>query len=183
MLTSDHLGYRKYEEAVKWYRRAAQKGYVEAKFQLGFMYANARGVEKDFGEASKWYTKAAQKDHSQAQLNLGFMYEKGRGVSKSFYQAAKWYRKAARRGHGEAQLFLAVMYTKGRGVPKDYVLAYMWSNLAAAKGVKGAGKNRDRVEKKMTQVQIATAQQLTREWKPDGMGAELGRPILGAHRG
>jgi TPR repeat protein len=76
-----------------------------------------------------------------------------------------------------------MMYADGRGVPKDYVLAHMWSNIAAAKGVKGASKNRNKMEKKMTQVQIATAQRLAREWKPDSMGAKLVRPVLGAHRG
>ena len=36
-------------EAAKWYRLAADQGYAEAEFNLGQLYAEGRGVEKDFG--------------------------------------------------------------------------------------------------------------------------------------
>jgi uncharacterized protein len=58
------------------------------------------------------------------------------------------------------------MYAKGEGVPQDYALAHKWWNLAGSNGVKQAVGNRNILEKKMTQQQIAEAQRLARNWKP-----------------
>jgi len=44
----------------------------------------------------------------------------------------------------------------------------MWINLAAPKGVKGAVKGRELLEKVMAPAQLAQAQRLAREWTPKG---------------
>ena len=49
-----------YKEAFKWFRKAAELGYVKAMYRLGGMYANGRGVIEDDKEAVKWYRKAAE---------------------------------------------------------------------------------------------------------------------------
>ena len=59
-------------------------------------------------------------------------------------------------------------------MPKDAVLAYMWFNLSVASyqgsvaSYQGSvsAKYRDELAKTMTTVEIAEAQRLTREWKP-----------------
>ncbi|MCP4274797.1 MAG: hypothetical protein GY779_00375 [Gammaproteobacteria bacterium] len=52
-------------------------------------------------------------------------------------------------------------------MPQDYVQAHKWFNLAAVSGDADAVSNRDDVAAKMTAAQIAKAQKLAREWKPD----------------
>jgi uncharacterized protein len=47
------------------------------------MYANGRGVQKDYAEALKWYRLAADQGLASAQHNLGFMYANGWGVEIS----------------------------------------------------------------------------------------------------
>jgi TPR repeat protein len=59
------------------------------------------------------------------------------------------------------------MYLNGAGLPKDFVSAYMWFNLAAAQGSDTGKENRNLAEKLMTAEQIADAQKLSREWKPN----------------
>ncbi|MGA2435349.1 MAG: SEL1-like repeat protein, partial [Bryobacteraceae bacterium] len=61
---------------------------------------------------------------------------------------------------------LGLMYAKGQGVPQDYIQAHMWFNLAGASGNADAIKERDAIGSKMTPDQIAEAQRLAREWKP-----------------
>ena len=51
-----------YAKALKWYRKAAEKGYSDAFTQLGIMYENGKGVAKDLNEAEKWYKKALEDD-------------------------------------------------------------------------------------------------------------------------
>ena len=55
------------EEAVKWWRKAADDGHAKAQFRLGESYATGKGVEqKDVNEAAKWYRKAAEQGHEEA---------------------------------------------------------------------------------------------------------------------
>jgi TPR repeat protein len=45
---------------VEWFRKSAQQGYAWTEYNLGFMYANGKGVSQDYTEAVKWYRKAAE---------------------------------------------------------------------------------------------------------------------------
>ena len=44
------------QEAMKWYRRAAQQGHVEAQHNLGYRYATGKGVARNDVEAYAWYS-------------------------------------------------------------------------------------------------------------------------------
>ncbi|MDR2751272.1 MAG: sel1 repeat family protein, partial [Clostridiales bacterium] len=47
-----------YEKTVKWYRKSAEQGNVDAQTSLGFCYLNGDGVEENFEEATKWFEKS-----------------------------------------------------------------------------------------------------------------------------
>ena len=47
-----------YEEAVLWYRKAAEQGVSEAQNNLGVMYKDGQGVKQDFKEAARWFLLA-----------------------------------------------------------------------------------------------------------------------------
>ena len=66
--------------AAEWYRRAAERGSVEAQVSLGVLYAEGRGVVQDEAEAVRWYRMATEQGDVAAQVNLGAMYAAGRGV-------------------------------------------------------------------------------------------------------
>jgi clan AA aspartic protease (TIGR02281 family) len=48
-----------YAEAVKWYRKAADAGYADARFNLGAAYANGQGVQQSPAQAYMWLNLAA----------------------------------------------------------------------------------------------------------------------------
>jgi TPR repeat protein len=83
-------------------------------------------------------------------------------VPQDYKEALKWCRLVADQGDASAQSNLGWMYKNGEGVPQDYIIAYMWFNLAAANGSENAPNNRDTVAKKLTQVDLAKAQELSR---------------------
>jgi len=58
------------EEAVRWYRLAAEQGYAGAQTNLGVLYANGRGVEPDLDQAIKWLRRAAAQGDRIARENL-----------------------------------------------------------------------------------------------------------------
>ena len=47
------------EEALRWYRMAADQGHAGAQNNLGWLYDEGRGVPADAMEAARWYRKAA----------------------------------------------------------------------------------------------------------------------------
>jgi len=63
------------------------------------MYADGRGVGKDYKAAVDWFWKAAAQGHADAQAYLGTMYQNGHGVAKDMNKAVEWYRKAAAQGN------------------------------------------------------------------------------------
>lgn len=120
--------------------------------------------------------KEAERGNAIAQTLLGWIYLQGRGVPKDYAAALSWYLKGAGQLYAPAMYTLGKMYSEGIGVPSDYVQAYKWYNLAAASGdtselavsaVELAKDGRDEIARKMTPAQIAEAQKLASQWKPE----------------
>jgi TPR repeat protein len=57
-------------EAVKWYRKAADRNLALAQYQLGTCYFYGRGVAKDEVEAVGLYRRAAEQNLAAAQFAL-----------------------------------------------------------------------------------------------------------------
>ena len=51
---------KKYSDAAKWFRRAADHGSADAEYLLGTLYLEGKGVTKSPGEAAGWLRKAAE---------------------------------------------------------------------------------------------------------------------------
>ena len=91
-----------YEAAYAEWQPLAELGDVEAQYNLGVMYDEGAGVNRDLACAADWYRKAAEQGFVDAQTNLGFMYYHGQGVSRDFREAARWFQQAADQGDTEA---------------------------------------------------------------------------------
>ena len=159
-------------QAVLWYRKAADQGAPLAQLSLGMMYHAGEGVPQDYSKAAEWLRKAADQGNSEAQHALAVLYDNGRGVPKDSTQAALWYLKAAEQGDVEAQHSIGTDYYLGDGVPQDYVQAHMWFNVAASRAKDAELRNkmtefRDLTAARMTPAQIAEAQKMASEWKPE----------------
>jgi len=61
---------RDHDAAVRLYCRAAWAGHTEARYRLGWMYANARGVERDDALAAAWFRLAAADGDAHARRML-----------------------------------------------------------------------------------------------------------------
>ena len=84
-----------YQEALKWYTKAAELGHPDAQSELGHMYFNGEGVAVNHKEALKWLSKAAEQGDAISQSTLGYMYKNGIGVLKNEDEATKWFKKSA----------------------------------------------------------------------------------------
>jgi TPR repeat protein len=81
------------EDAVRWYRAAAEQGYPDGYYGLGEMYAKGEGVEQDGEKAVENFTLAAENGHAQAMRVLISAYEKGElGLEADSVRADYWAR-------------------------------------------------------------------------------------------
>jgi tetratricopeptide (TPR) repeat protein len=84
-----------YQQAMDWYRKAADQGDADAQDSIGSLYRDGKGVGQDYAEAMAWFRKAALQSNSEAQVNIGSLYRDGHGVKQDYAQARRWYQKAA----------------------------------------------------------------------------------------
>ncbi len=91
------------DQAIHWYRMAAEKGFSRAQANLAAIYLQGdEGTPVNYEEAHKWFAAAAVQNLAVAQYNLGLMYELGLGVEKNEARALGWYNLAAKAGQPEA---------------------------------------------------------------------------------
>ena len=87
-----------YSEAVRWSRKAANRGLVGAQAWMGTLYFRGHGVPKDFSEAMRWYRQAAEQGDAQAQAMLGLLYSQGQGVPQDYVLAHMWLNLSSSQG-------------------------------------------------------------------------------------
>lgn len=89
-----------YKSAIELWKDLEYNGYYgSASTNLGWMYENGRGVEKDYKQAFKHYLLAAEKGCDVGQMNLAYSYRDGTGTEKDLDKAIYWYRKSAEQGN------------------------------------------------------------------------------------
>ncbi|MGJ4890601.1 hypothetical protein ACQR1Y_20565 [Bradyrhizobium sp. HKCCYLRH3099] len=160
-----------YEEAAKWYDRAAQAGLIPAVFRLGTFYEKGLGVKKDPDIARRYYVVAAERGNAKAMHNLAVLDADGGGRGANYKSASLWFRKAAERGVADSQFNLGILYARGIGVEQNLAESYKWFSLAASQGDADAGRKRDDVAKRLDAQSLAAAklaiQTFTVEPQPD----------------
>jgi hypothetical protein len=111
-----------YEAAYNEWLPLAKLGDAEAQYNLGVLYDEGAGVEKDLSSAADWYRKAAEQGFMDAQTNLGIMYFHGQGVPRDHREAMKWFQQAASQGDREAAGYLKKISSE-RGAEEKQTVA------------------------------------------------------------
>ena len=115
-----------HREAQQWLEIAAEAGNISAHHNLGLMYENGTGVEKNSAAALKHYEVAAKKGYAPSQNNLAkFYFEFGKHT-----EAVRLLRSAANQGNSDAQAALGGLLLQGIGTKRNVIEAYKWTILA-----------------------------------------------------
>ena len=112
------------EEAIGWYRKAAEQGDAAGEYGVGTMYLAGEGVKKDAGQAWFWFSRAADKKYGPAIIALASAHiraAKGlEPVAPDAARAAEWLRKAAEIDYLPAVEALARAFREGGfGLERD----------------------------------------------------------------
>lgn len=125
-------------EAVRWYRLAADRGEPDAQASLGLCAFRGWGCQKDLAAAVRWYSLAAEKGHLGAMNDLAFCQLNGIGMDKDEVAGFELAMKAALRGHAASQTMVGECYLDGRGTERDVSRAETWLYRAARQDNKRA---------------------------------------------
>lgn len=168
-------------EAMKWYRMAAEKGNAEAQNSVG----SGLQAEKRYAEALPWYEKASAQGHALATNNLAYLYDLGLGVKQDRRKGFELYSRAADLGWAEAMWNIANMYGAGQLGEKDMVAACTWSKRAnkyAAPEERQLQNHLNRVipqlERMLSAEQLNSCNRQSESWSPmvrRNKDAQLGR--------
>ena len=119
----------------------AEKGDVEAQYQLAEMYADAQGVDQDYTKSYRWAKKAADQGNPKAQYRLAsiiYTGETGRENQPEglqlFLKSIGGLKKLTETGDSDAQSKLGILYARGVGVNKDLTEAAKLFEQAARAG-------------------------------------------------
>ena len=93
-------------------KKACDGGNMLGCTNLGVMYTNGNGVEKDFSKAVQLFKKACDGGVMLGCNYLGAMYADGNGVEKNEQKAVELYKKACDGGNMDGCRNLGVMYEK-----------------------------------------------------------------------
>ncbi len=91
-----------YDEAFRWFTRAAQNGCPQGMYHLGLCNAEGYGTPKNPALAAEWYKKSAARGDEDAEYRVGWCYENGFGVEKDPQEALRRYTAAAAQGQADA---------------------------------------------------------------------------------
>ncbi|MGA9854973.1 MAG: 2OG-Fe(II) oxygenase, partial [Gammaproteobacteria bacterium] len=126
-----HLLPNAFQEAARWYQRAAEQGHPMAQDRLADLYMLGRGVLQSDAQAFEWYARTATQGYAMAQCNLAYMHSHGLGTPTDQDAATSLYLKAAAQGEARAYFNLGLRYATGLGAPLNPVHASAWMTNAA----------------------------------------------------
>lgn len=107
------------DKAFLYYKKAADLGNPDAKFNLGQMYFYGEGVKQDYGKSFYWYDASAKQDYDFAKIQLATLYYKGYGVEKNIEKAISIINSMAEEGDPDA-IYNIRLYYKAVNNYKEY---------------------------------------------------------------
>ncbi len=78
-------------QAVTIWKSWADKGNIDAAYNLAVIHQHGDGVVLDYGTAMQWYRVAAEKGDKVSQFQIGLMYQTGQGVEANAEEAHRWF--------------------------------------------------------------------------------------------
>lgn len=169
-----------YGLAMAEWKLDAANGNSDALFNIGQLYRQGKGVERDLARAMEYFRRSANLGHVAAEGNLGTLlyFQKPRRAK----EALKWWGKAARGGDVRAQYMLGLVNANGEDIPKNVPRALMWLSLSAAGGFDSATEVRKALLKYVSPDMRRAAEAQARTLFPDAdfSGLDASPPPLPA---
>lgn len=116
-----------FQEAARWYRKSAEKGYDWGYSNWGSCFAWGIGERKDTEKALELYKKAYEQHGEAAGItanHIGHIYQGETGEKPDYRKAVSWFRKSAKAGYSWGLYNLASASETGLGAELDLEKAF-----------------------------------------------------------
>lgn len=126
------LNEQDYAKALSLLEPLAEAGDAAAQSQLGVLYAQGLGVEKNADRARQLFERSHEQGNAFGAYNLASLYATGNGVERDCRKALEILHAPAESGNAIAQVNLAALYADGSScAERDLDKAIHWYNEAA----------------------------------------------------
>ncbi len=139
-----------YARAQKWFLESAHNGIANAQYNLGVLYHQGIGVQKDIPRAVQLYRVAAANSHPEALYNLAIAYIEGVGTESDPQIANVYFQRAAAGGVAEAAYNLGLLHENGLLGESQPDEALFWYYIAANKENADATKSLAQLKKQLS---------------------------------
>ena len=163
-----------YNRAQKWFLEAAHNGIANAQYNLGVLYHQGIGVQKDIPRAVQLYRVAATNNHPEALYNLAIAYIEGVGTESDPQIANVYFQRAAAGGVAEAAYNLGLLHENGLLGESQPDEALFWYYIAANKDNADAAKSLAQLKKQLSMNDADVERVVGRvaKQKPDFIGKD-----------
>lgn len=129
--------------AIEWYKKAAEKGHLQAQLECGDYYQ----YEENYNEAIKWYKMAEMQGSLEAISALESLKDEYIALgkiafdAKNYTEAFVYYKNAADMGNAYAQSWMGYFYRYGIGTKTNFTKAIEYFEKAANQGDSYSSRN------------------------------------------
>lgn len=101
------------ERAAEMFQYAASYfGDSNAQYNLGRLYVDGKGVERDQRQAARWFNLAAEKGHRAAQALLGQLLVNGQGVPRQRARGLMWLTLAKQAADPKREAWISALHAE-----------------------------------------------------------------------
>ena len=130
---------KSYKQGYELFKKASDLGSGIAAYDLGVIYSNGLGLEKDEVKARSWLQRGVELGNVRAMSALGLLYSLEPDRAHDALAYGLFVKAAA--NDPIAMNSLGVFYEAGRQVAQDYAAARSWYERAAVRGNEVAMRN------------------------------------------
>ena len=116
-----------YRKAADCYRKAAEKGHVEAQYSLGLLYLDGKGIKQSDRKAFRWFSRAAEGHKLEAYEQTIWMLMNGIGAEKDIPAAIRMCERAYKDCAYRPLRYLLDIYQREPGYT-DGTKALIWAH-------------------------------------------------------
>jgi len=125
----------KYQQAVYWFKRAAEVKDVIGLQELGDAYFYGNGVKKDNDKAYHYFLKAAKQNDAIGMLYVGYLLMDTEGkIKQNLPKAIYWLKRSGQLGNMQAYYNLGILYLNYIGTSESSALGFQYILYAAKHG-------------------------------------------------
>ena len=124
------------KEAFDYFSKSAELGNISSMYELGNLYSEGKGCEKDIDKALSFYEEAALGNHTDSMIETALIYyAKGSEDESNYKNAYYYFNKALFSDSPLPDYYLGLMNENGFYVQKDLTKAKEYYLLAGYKGL------------------------------------------------